>query len=72
MTAITESYETLSKMKVLGVLAKIKNQIKDRIDFAQPCIGCDEYQYSELRGSLLAFKEALDIIDEQIKELIKD
>lgn len=67
-----ETQEILTNARVLSVLAKIKNQIKDRIDFAQPCIGCDEYQYSELRGSLLAFKETLDIIDEQIKELIKD
>jgi len=67
-----ETQEILTNARVLSVLARIKNEIKEKIDFAQPCIGCDEYQYSELRGSLLAFKEALDIIDEQIKELMKD
>ena len=67
-----ETQELLTNARVLSVLARIKNEIKERMDFAQPCIACDEYQYSELRGSLLAFKETLDIIDEQIKELIKD
>lgn len=68
----TETQELLTNMKVLSVLAKIKNEIKDRMDFSNPCIACDEYKFLELRASGMAFEECLEIIDGQIKELTKD
>ena len=68
----TETQELLTNMRVLSVLAKIKNEIKDRMDFANPCISCDEYTYCEKRGASMAFEETLEIIDGQIKELTKD
>ena len=68
----TETQELLTNMRVLSVLAKIKNEIKDRMDFSNPCIACDEYKFLELRSSGMAFEECLEIIDGQIKELTKD
>lgn len=68
----TETQEILTNARVLTVLARIKNQIKERMDFANPCISCDEYTYCEKRGASMAFEETLELIDEEIKLMIKE
>lgn len=61
-----ETQEILTNARVLTVLCRIKNQIKDRMDFANPCISCSEFEYCKQQGSLEAYEDTLSLIDEEI------
>lgn len=66
---IAESKETLNRIKTLRVLGELKRDVQERMDFANPCIACDEYQYHEQSGALKAFEECISLINEKIKNL---
>jgi hypothetical protein len=66
---IAESKEILNNMKIIGILGRLKNEIHDRLDFANPCIGCDEFQYCEQNGMSKAYNECIDLLNVEIEKL---
>lgn len=68
----TETQELLTNMRMLSVLARIKNQIKEKMDFTNPCIACSEWDYCTMQGKNQAYEDVLFIIDEEIKSMTKD